>query len=209
MALRILRDVAKDIHNSVYYTDMADETTAKSNREQVVFVIRHFSEDLVPHEKFIGLYKVPAIDANALTKTIEDCLVRMKLSQNECRGQCYDGASNMSGSKKGVATQIADQESRASCTHCYGHTLNLAVGDIVRQSKSMRDALDTTQEISKLFKLSPKHDGLFERFKQELAQETPSFMTLYYSVDRPSGKSLKCRQQLYSFTRTVGRVRDI
>jgi len=178
MALRILRDVAKDIHNSVYYTVMADETTNQSNKEQVVFVIRHVSENLVPHEEFIGLYKVPTIDANTLTKTIEDCLVRMNLSLNKCRNQCYDGASNKSGSKKGVATQIADKEPRAIYTHCYGHALNLAVGDTVRQSKTMRDALDTTHEISKLLKLSPKRDGLFERIKQELAPETPGFRTL-------------------------------
>jgi len=129
MALRILRNVVKGIHNSVYYTVMADETTDKSNREQVVFVIRHVSEDLVPHEKFIGMYKVPAIDANALAKTIEDCLV--KLALNTCRGRCYNGASiYMSGSKKkGVATQNAEQKSRAICNHCYGQTLNLVVGD--------------------------------------------------------------------------------
>jgi len=87
MALRMLRDVPEDIHNLVYYTVMADETTDKSNREQVVFVIRHVSEDLVPHEEFIGLYKVPTVDAKTLTKTIEDCLVRMNLSLNKWRGQ--------------------------------------------------------------------------------------------------------------------------
>jgi len=75
-----------------------------------MFVIRHVSEDLVPHEEFIGLSKVPTIDANTLTETIEDCLVRLNLSLNTCRGRCYDGASNMSGSKKGIATQIAEQE---------------------------------------------------------------------------------------------------
>ena len=33
MARSILRDDAKDIHNSAYYTVMADETTDKSNRD--------------------------------------------------------------------------------------------------------------------------------------------------------------------------------
>ena len=30
----------------------------------------------------------------------------MNLSMNKIRGQCYDGASNMAGAKKGVAKQI-------------------------------------------------------------------------------------------------------
>ena len=101
----------------------------------------------------------------------------MNLSVNNCRGQCYDGASNMSGCKNGVAKKISD-ENKAVYTHCYGHALNLAVGDTVKQSKIMRDALDTTYEMSKLVKFSPKRDSLFEKLKQELAPDTPGFRTL-------------------------------
>ena len=48
--------------------------------------------------------------------------------------QCYDGASNMVGCRKGVATQLASKEKRAVLTHCYDHALNLAVGDSMKQS---------------------------------------------------------------------------
>lgn len=123
-------------------------------------------------------YQVSSIDSDTLTATITDCLLRMNLSLSNCRGQCYDGASNMTGAKKGVATQIRDQEQRAIYTHCYGHALNLAIGDTVKQSKVMRDALDITHEISKLLKYSPKRDSLFESIKQELAPDTPGFRTL-------------------------------
>ena len=34
--------------------------------------------------------------------------------------------------------------------HCYGHALNLAVGDTVRQCKLLRDTLGVTFEVSKL-----------------------------------------------------------
>ena len=34
----------------------------------------------------------------------------MSLSVQNCRGQCYDGANNMVGSKSGVATQIQKKE---------------------------------------------------------------------------------------------------
>ena len=89
MALSILRDIAQNIRNSVYYSIMADETTDLSNREQFVLVLRHVDEKLVAHEEFIGLNKVDSIDSDTLTKTIEDCLLRMNLSVNNCRGQCY------------------------------------------------------------------------------------------------------------------------
>ncbi len=109
---------------------------------------------------------------------IKDVLLRLGLPINKCRGQCYDGASNMSGSKHGVAKQILDDETRAVYTHCYGHALNLAVGDIVKQSKLMKHSLETVNEISKLIKKSPKRDAIFQKLKSDLAQDTPGFRML-------------------------------
>ncbi len=161
MALRILRKVASDIKTNEFYTIMADETTDKSNREQVVVVFRHVDEDLNVHEDFVGFHQVNSIDATTLTSVIEDTLLRMNLSLSQCRGQCYDGASNMTGAKRGVATNILAKEERAVFTHCYGHALNLAVGDCVRQCKLLRDTMDTVHEVSKLIKYSPKRDSTY------------------------------------------------
>ena len=102
----------------------------------------------------------------------------MGLSVQNCRGQCYDGANNMVGCKSGVATQIQKKEPHAILTHCYGHSLLLAVGDMVRKVRNLRDALDTTSKISKLLKYSPKRDRMFEKLKAELAPETPGFRVL-------------------------------
>ena len=123
MALSILRDISQNIKNSVYYSIMADETTDVSNRKQRVLVLRHVYDDLVAHEDFIGLYKVDSLDSDILTKTIEDCLLRMNLSLNSCRGQCYDGASNMSGAKNGVAKRISEKELLRTCPKfsCWRH----------------------------------------------------------------------------------------
>ncbi|KAI6658154.1 Zinc finger MYM-type protein 1-like [Oopsacas minuta] len=68
------------------------------------------------------------------------------------RGQCYDGASNMKGAKKGVAGIIRWEESRALYTHYYEHSLNPAVIDTVKRSKNCRDALDMPFEVTKLIK---------------------------------------------------------
>ena len=72
----------------------------------------------------------------------------MGLLLSQCRGQCYDGASNMAGCKNGVATQIQAKEKKAILTHCYGHALNLAVSDCIKQSKLCQDAMDSAFEIS-------------------------------------------------------------
>ena len=87
----------------------------------------------------------------------------MNLSIQNCRGQCFAGAANMCGSKKGAATQITSVESRAVFIHCYGHALNLAIRDTIKNNKILQDTLHTTYEISKLLKYSPK-----EKIKAEI-----------------------------------------
>lgn len=84
----------------------------------------------------------------------------------------------MAGAKKGVAKVLCEEEPRALFTHCYGHALNLAIGDCVKQCKVMKSALEVVHEISKLLKESPKRDAAFDKLKADLAPDTPGFRVL-------------------------------
>ena len=97
-------------------------------------------------------------DAENLVSAIRDVLLCMNAKVANCCGQCYDGALNMSGARKGVAAMIKQEESRALYMHCYGHALNLAVADTVKQSKVCRDVLDTAFERTRLIKFSLKRN---------------------------------------------------
>ena len=178
MALQVLRQVAASLQSTVFYAVMVDETTDKANNEQVVLVFRWVDDALVAHEEFVGLYLTHSITSEALVAVIKDTLLRMNLKIEHCRGQCYDGASSMSGAKKGVAKKLRDEEPRAIYTHCYGHALNLAIGDCVKQCKVMKTAFEVVEEVSKLIKKSPKRDAAFEKLKANLAPETPGFHVL-------------------------------
>lgn len=143
-----------------------------------MLVFRWVSEDLVANEEFFGLYLTDSITSAALVAIIEDTLLRMNIKLEHCRGQCYDGASVMTGARNGVAKTISDKESRAIFTHCYGHALNLGVGDTVKQCQLMKSSLDVVIEISKLIKKSPKRDAIFQKLKSDLAPDTPGFRIL-------------------------------
>ena len=56
----------------------------------------------------------------------------------------------MAGAKKGVVKVLCEEEPHALFTHCYGHALNLTIGDCVKQCKVMTSALEVVYEISKL-----------------------------------------------------------
>ena len=62
----------------------------------------------------------------------------MILKIAKARGQCYDGASAMAGTKFGVATHLKLFNGKCLFTHCYGHALNLAVGHVIRNLKDLK-----------------------------------------------------------------------
>ena len=167
MALRILRHISAQISSVEFYAIMVDETSDVSNTEQLVLCIRWVDDELYPHEQFIGLHSLEITNADTIVKVIKDILLRMNVSLSKCRSQCYDGCSTMKGKKSGVAKQIKEIEEKALFTHCYTHSLNLAVGDAIKNSKVMKDALETTHEITKLIKKSPKRDAKLDAIKKE------------------------------------------
>ena len=178
MSLQVIREIASQIQSAPYFTVMIDEATDLANIEQVILVIHSVNDNLTVTEDFIGLYKTESIESSSLVSVIKDVLLWMNLKLKYCRGQCYDGGSNMTRIRNGVAKQLTDEEPRAIFTHSYGHALNLAVGDTVKKYKLMRSCLDAVFEITKLIKKSPEWDAIFQKLKHDLATDTPSFRVL-------------------------------
>ena len=83
-----------------------------------------------------------------------------------------DGAASMSGLKSGVATRLLQEEPRAIYMHCYGHSLNPACADAIKKCSVMKNALDTTFEITKLIKKSPKRYIAFNQIKSAVASDS-------------------------------------
>ena len=176
MAIQILGDVQKRVQAAGKYSILADECTDCSNKEQFTINLRYVDGKLEDHTEFIGLYAQDSINADSLVASIKDVLCRMNLKLSDCRGQCYDGASNMSGSKNGVAAQLITEESRAIYTHCYCHALNLAISDALKNCKVCRDALDIAFEITKLVKFSSTRNVLFDKIQSEANEDDESLV---------------------------------
>ena len=101
MALEIVRQKSQSIGNSRCYSIMVDECTDVANKEQFAICTRWVDGDLQDHKDFI---EVNGIAADVLVH------IRMNVNISKCHGHCNDGASNMRGSRNGVATQISSEE---------------------------------------------------------------------------------------------------
>ena len=111
---------------------MCDEATDVKNVSELVVCLRWVDDELEAHEEFIDLKNIPNTDADSIVRELGDVLLRMHLKLNKCRGQCYDRCSTMSDSKSRVIVQFKSAEKSALYTHCYAHSINLAVGNTMK-----------------------------------------------------------------------------
>ena len=178
MADSLLRDLLCEIRSAPWFAIIADEATDIRYNEQMSIVIRWVDESYEVFEEPLGLIQVPKTDSSTLTDAIKDVLLRCVLPLNQCRGQTYDGASNMSGHLTGVATRIKSVEPRALHVHCLAHCLNLCLQDATRICVPIRDCLELIKELVKLIKFSPKRAHLFETLKKQLSPESADLRPL-------------------------------
>ena len=110
--------------------------------------------------------------ADTIVKVILDTIQRMALKIENARGQCYEGASTMAGVKNGVAAKIKLLNDAALYTHCYGHALNLAMNDCIRNTKDLNDVWVMLKEICNLVKKSPSRECKIREIREKTKNQS-------------------------------------
>ena len=178
MSKTALRQLLSEIREALIFSIIADEATDISQKEQLCIAIRWVDNHFQIHEAPIELIQVPKTDAETLATLIKDSLTRLALPIAQCRGQAYDGASNMSGHIRGVAARIQEVERNAIYVHCVAHCTNLCLQTAGKQLLCIREALDLVMGLGQLIRFSPKRCSLFETLQQQFAPGTPTLKPL-------------------------------
>lgn len=96
-----------------------------------------------------------------------DTLKRFNISINNCRSQCYDGASAMAGDISGLKTRIMQTEHRALFVHCRSHSLNLVVQAEVSRNTDIANTMSLVQNFIAFARGSPKRLAWFHNFQDQ------------------------------------------
>ena len=130
------------------------------------------------HEAPLQLIQVSKTDSETLFTVIKDCFIRFTLPIGQCRGQAYDGASNMSGHLRGVSARIQQCEETAVFVHCLAHCTNLCLQTSARKVPCIRDALDLVMGLTQLIRFSPKRSSLFSSLQAQVSSVMPTLKPL-------------------------------
>lgn len=121
----------------------------------------------ITKEAFVGFYETASTDGESLYTLMKDVFKDLQLNLAEVVGECFDGASNMTGKNKGLAARMLETSPLSIYVHCYGHLLNLAVQDTMTETEVLRNALGTIQSLYNFIEASPKRHALFKNIEDE------------------------------------------
>ena len=88
------------------------------------------------------------------------------MTRDDCRGQCYDDAGNMSGRLNGASSLIRAEHDKAIYVYCMNHRLNLLCVADTCQLPLVRNMMDVVRKLSEFFDNSPKRQQhLISKFR--------------------------------------------
>lgn len=93
MASMVREQVSNKVKLGGHSALMVDE---KKMLKQLSVVLCYLNNDSI-HEEFPDFIPADGLDAQSLLKSVKHTLAKCDIDKNACIGQCYDGASVMSG----------------------------------------------------------------------------------------------------------------
>lgn len=157
-----IRDkILGEIKEARWYSILCDEVTDESNREQLSVVLRFVDSNCNIREEFLDFVDTKRITGEVLARKLKETLVKYDLDFQDCRGQGYDGASNMSSTGAGVQGRLTAENPKAVYIHCNSHILNLCIVQAC-SLPAIRNMNAAVTESAYFFSNSAKRQGFFE-----------------------------------------------
>ncbi|KAJ8876386.1 hypothetical protein PR048_020831 [Dryococelus australis] len=121
-------EISQKIHKSGMFSIIVNE--AQCFKEEQMFIVLHYPENLYPREKLIGFVNCSkARDSTSFAVAITDVLNNLHVEGMVMVAQLYGGASVMSSKHNGVQAKIKEQHPQATYIHCMAHRVNLVITD--------------------------------------------------------------------------------
>ena len=167
----ISKEIIRRVKEAAFFAIIADETPDSGKIEQLSLFVRYVRNGTI-EERLLSVE--PAMDqttAEALLHTIRDKLENCGIAISNLRGQCYDGASNVSGIYTSLQARVKELSSSALYTHCYAHVLNLVIVDTMTKNKTARDFFETLQNLYVFIETCTKRHALYTKNQNSKKQE--------------------------------------
>ncbi|CAB4059373.1 RAB35 [Lepeophtheirus salmonis] len=116
----------------------------------------------IKKESFLKFVKVTQTDGKYLFEKLHEDVKDLGLNPVSLAA---DGASNISGIKKGLAARWKEAAPLCVYIHCYAHVLNLVAKDLLSDITLLRNTMGTVQILYNFIEGSPKRSAIYKSVK--------------------------------------------
>lgn len=142
-AALVTGDIVREINEAGVFSLQADEKKDLTKEEELS--LARYVKDDQTKERFIKFTACSDLTALNLCDTILNTIRENAVSIAQCVAQCYGGAFVMCGHLSGVQQRIKVHSHRVIYTHCFAHSLNLVVMEVVGAIWKVGDMLAVLQ----------------------------------------------------------------
>ena len=166
----MLERIAAEARSSDYFGIVVDETADISRTEQVSLFLRYIFNGETK-ETFTGFYSTKSTEGEVLYELVKTAISKLELRLEDIVAECFDGAANMSGARKGLAARMKECSPLSIYVHCHGHRLNLALQDTMTTIEPLKKALGVIQSLHNFLEGRPKRHAIFKDIEVEDEEE--------------------------------------
>ena len=124
----IVAGIISEVKESRVFSNLVNEVRDCSNTEQMSFDIRFADKSCQIREEFIQFLECKSgMSGQELYLKIVNVIRNLGLEIGNLRGQGYDTAGKMSGTKSGVSSRILTLNDKALYVCCFNHRFNLVI----------------------------------------------------------------------------------
>lgn len=156
----VCNQIKKEVNETDFFSLQIDDATDVGQNCQCSIIVRFVTSHGKLVERFLGFYDVSSDrTAQALFELIDSILGPLNY-RNKLIGQCYDGASVMSGHINGLQKKVKDEVPQAIFIHCLAHRLNLVLQQSCNSISSCRIFFANLSGIPTFFHHSGKRNHI-------------------------------------------------
>ena len=176
-------DILQGLQSAPYgwFSLMLDEGTDTSNKSTLMIYIRHLTPEGEVHSRFLDVVELPGCTATDIFSAAKATLEKYDLDVQNLMGLATDGASVMTGSKRGVTTKFKELNPYLIANHCTAHRLALASEKAASQVQYLSKYLEITNKLGKMVKYSPKFCRILEECKLENKEKAKKLKQVFFT----------------------------
>ena len=157
IASKIRDKIIDEVKCSKYFSIIVDSTPDVSHIDQLALILRYVPVNVAtPVERFVKFLPNVGHKAKEMYDALLVAFAIYDLNFQDCRGQSYDNAANMSGCYEGLQALLKELNKLAEYAPCGGHALNLVGKSVVESNREVGIVFDYLEDLFNFFTVSTR-----------------------------------------------------